>query len=151
MNKTQNKYIIITLTVLCTVAVLAALHGYGFIATSSSIAPNFHFEFNPSFNIIRQFINAFMVFAVIFGLGIYSLDSKDMSLKERFLSFINGIGVSDRDIWLGGVCGGLGKYTNIPSWVYRLIFMVFIFALGCGLIEYILLWIFLPKYKLRDY
>ncbi|MCM8534050.1 MAG: PspC domain-containing protein [Lentisphaeraceae bacterium] len=153
MNKTQktSKYVIITLTILCVVAVLAALHGYGFITTSNSIAPNFHFELEPSLNLITGLINAAIVFIVIFGLGIYSLDSKEMTLKEKFLSFINDIGVSDRDVWLGGVCGGLGTYTNIPSWVYRVIFLIFILTLNCGLIEYIALWIFLPKYKLREY
>lgn len=31
---------------------------------------------------------------------------------------------SDTDYWLGGVCGGLGEITPVPSWGWRLIFCV---------------------------
>src|SRR5262245_5263700 len=50
----------------------------------------------------------------------------------------------DDDAWLGGVCGGLGRYTPIPSWCWRVLFLVLMFVFGVGFIPYVLLWICLP-------
>ncbi len=52
---------------------------------------------------------------------------------------------SKSDVWLGGVCGGLGKLTPLPSWVWRLGFAVLICGYGVGAIVYICLWIFVPE------
>jgi phage shock protein C len=51
---------------------------------------------------------------------------------------------SSRDKWLGGVCGGLGAHTEIPSWTWRVIFCLLLLSFGFGLVPYILLWIFVP-------
>jgi phage shock protein PspC (stress-responsive transcriptional regulator) len=51
---------------------------------------------------------------------------------------------SSRDRWLGGVCGGLGANTPVPSWAWRLCFCALLLSFGIGLIPYILLWIFVP-------
>jgi phage shock protein C len=52
---------------------------------------------------------------------------------------------SEDDRWLGGVCGGLGKHTPLPSWVWRVIFTALFLCVGTGLLLYVLLWIFMPK------
>lgn len=52
---------------------------------------------------------------------------------------------SKTDKWLGGVCGGLGEHTPIPSWSWRLIFVLLFLFYGTGLLLYVLLWIFIPK------
>ena len=31
---------------------------------------------------------------------------------------------SVRDVWLAGVCGGLGEHTPLPAWAWRAIFIV---------------------------
>ncbi len=51
---------------------------------------------------------------------------------------------SARDKWIGGVCGGLGEYTPVPAWCWRLLFCVSVLFAGFGVILYILLWIFAP-------
>jgi phage shock protein C len=52
---------------------------------------------------------------------------------------------SEEDSWIGGVCGGLGEHTSIPSWTWRLLFVLLvIFSYGIVLFIYILLWIFVP-------
>jgi phage shock protein PspC (stress-responsive transcriptional regulator) len=48
------------------------------------------------------------------------------------------------DRWLGGVCGGLGAATGVPSWVWRLVFVCGALCGGTGLLLYVLLWIFVP-------
>ena len=51
--------------------------------------------------------------------------------------------VTDR--WIGGVCGGLGELSGIPSWSWRILFVLTTFLHGLGLLMYVLLWIFVPK------
>ena len=48
------------------------------------------------------------------------------------------------DRWIGGVCGGLGDITGVPSWTWRILFVLTAFLHGLGIIMYILLWIFVP-------
>ncbi|NVM77940.1 phage shock protein PspC (stress-responsive transcriptional regulator) [Duganella sp. SG902] len=55
---------------------------------------------------------------------------------------------SRTDRWLGGVCGGLGRITGVDSWIWRLLFVLFVLTFGFGLALYILLWIFVPEDEL---
>jgi phage shock protein C len=58
---------------------------------------------------------------------------------------------SQKDRWIGGVCGGLGEHTPVPSWTWRVLFTLFLLFWGTGLLLYILLWIFAPqKQKIED-
>ncbi|MGI9025312.1 MAG: PspC domain-containing protein [Burkholderiaceae bacterium] len=57
---------------------------------------------------------------------------------------INTLRRSLNDRWVGGVCGGLAKFTGVESWVIRLLFVIAILFGGFGFIPYILLWIFVP-------
>jgi phage shock protein PspC (stress-responsive transcriptional regulator) len=52
---------------------------------------------------------------------------------------------SETDEWLGGVCGGLGEHTPLPSWVWRLVFLILVCCYGTGVLAYIALWICLPE------
>jgi len=47
----------------------------------------------------------------------------------------------------GGVCSGLAAYFGIENWLMRLLWVIFFFATGAGvlLILYIVLWIAVPK------
>ena len=58
--------------------------------------------------------------------------------------FFRQIARSKSDRWLGGVCGGLGRHTDLPSWAWRLIFCLVALYFGSGILFYVLLWIFLP-------
>jgi phage shock protein C len=51
---------------------------------------------------------------------------------------------SRTDRFIGGVCGGLGKYLGIDSTIVRLIFLVLMFGNGIGVLIYFILWILLP-------
>lgn len=51
---------------------------------------------------------------------------------------------AQKDRILGGVCGGLGTYTEVPSWVWRVLFCLTVLGFGFGLLLYILLWLFIP-------
>lgn len=51
---------------------------------------------------------------------------------------------SATDKWLGGVCGGIGAATGIPSWMLRAGFLFCLLAFGAGLLVYLVLWICIP-------
>ena len=59
-------------------------------------------------------------------------------------SFLHRLARSRTDRVIGGVCGGLGKHTDLPPWAWRVIFCLVSLYFGAGLLVYILLWIFLP-------
>jgi phage shock protein C len=65
-------------------------------------------------------------------------------------NWLKKISKSQDDKWIGGVCGGLGKYTPFPSWIWRVIFCLVFFCFGTGFLIYVLLWIFLPKEPLNE-
>lgn len=48
---------------------------------------------------------------------------------------------------LSGVCGGIGEYFNIDPTIIRLIFVLFIFGVGSGLLAYIVAAIIMPEQK----
>ena len=60
-------------------------------------------------------------------------------------SFLQQLARSRTDRVFGGVCGGLGQSTDLPSWAWRVIFCLTLLYFGAGLLIYILLWIFLPQ------
>ncbi|MGE0115683.1 MAG: PspC domain-containing protein [Steroidobacteraceae bacterium] len=51
---------------------------------------------------------------------------------------------SRTDRVLGGVCGGLGRYTGMPSWSWRVLFCLSVIGFGFGVLLYCLLWLFVP-------
>ncbi len=53
--------------------------------------------------------------------------------------------LSNRDRWIGGVCGGLGIHTPVPAWSWRVLFVLFTLFFGTAILVYILLWIFVPR------
>ncbi len=52
---------------------------------------------------------------------------------------------STKDRVLAGVCGGLGEYLNIDPVLLRVVWAVFFFAGGMGLLAYIIAWIIMPE------
>lgn len=59
-------------------------------------------------------------------------------------NFLHRLSRSATDRVVGGVCGGLGAHTGLPSWAWRVIFCATVFYFGIGLLFYLLLWIFIP-------
>lgn len=57
---------------------------------------------------------------------------------------IRALRKSGTDRLLGGVCGGLGEHTPLPSWLWRVLFLAAFLLFGSGLLLYVLLWIFMP-------
>ncbi|MFZ6817738.1 PspC domain-containing protein [Undibacterium sp. Ji22W] len=64
---------------------------------------------------------------------------------ENPFAHLNQLRRSKTDQWLGGVCGGLGKFTGMETWIWRLMFFLFVACFGFGVIAYLLAWIFIPE------
>ena len=48
---------------------------------------------------------------------------------------------------IGGVCGGIGEYFNVDPTFIRLLWVLFTFAYGSGVLAYIIAWIIIPEYR----
>jgi len=76
-------------------------------------------------------------------IGDSSTKMRGESVEEQ--NFLHTLKRSRKDRWLGGICGALGTRTPAPSWVWRLLFVLFLMIYGTGLLLYVLLWIFVPQ------
>ena len=76
------------------------------------------------------------------------LNQESYTPGDNISNDISRLRRSQSDRWLGGVCGGLGKVTGVESWIWRLLFVLFVCTFGFGLAIYILLWIFVPDEEL---
>lgn len=70
-------------------------------------------------------------------------------MPSRAISALHALRRSLYDRWIGGVCGGLAMATDIPTWSWRLLFVLMTFLHGFGILVYILLWIFVPLHAER--
>ena len=75
--------------------------------------------------------------------GASSQDSGS-SASAKTPSVLNQLRLSTTDKWIGGVCGGLAKQTTIPTWSWRILFLLTALLHGFGVLVYLLLWIFVP-------
>jgi phage shock protein PspC (stress-responsive transcriptional regulator) len=64
-----------------------------------------------------------------------------------FGSTLRNLSKSKTDCMIGGVCGGLGAHTWIPTWMWRAGFLLALLFFGTGALLYIVLWIALPEDK----
>lgn len=60
------------------------------------------------------------------------------------LAAINALRRSRDDRWLGGVCGGIARSTDVASWVWRLVFVLLALCGGTGVLLYLLMWVLVP-------
>ena len=50
-----------------------------------------------------------------------------------------------KDSIIGGVCAGIAEYFEIDPTLVRLLWVLFIFGMGTGLLAYFILWIIVPR------
>ncbi|MDP4093323.1 MAG: PspC domain-containing protein [Bacillota bacterium] len=53
--------------------------------------------------------------------------------------------LSDTDKKIGGVCGGIGEYLDVDSTIIRLLWVIFAFVGGSGILAYIIAWAIIPQ------
>jgi phage shock protein C len=84
---------------------------------------------------------------VYFGAWIFMPQAKEPAGKPRLktANWLQLLTRSVEDRKLGGVCGGLGAASAIPSWLWRMGFVAAVFFYGAGIILYALLWISIPR------
>jgi phage shock protein PspC (stress-responsive transcriptional regulator) len=58
---------------------------------------------------------------------------------------VNRLRRSERERWLGGVCGGLAGASGLESWAWRLAFVLGLLLGGITLFVYVAMWILVPR------
>ena len=66
-------------------------------------------------------------------------------LLSSFLIRVLKISTYRQDRKIAGVCAGLSRASDMPVWMIRIFFFVFIIFAGYGIILYISLWLFMRK------
>ena len=80
---------------------------------------------------------------------ISSKQAQHNNKARAFGQFLQKLHRSESDTKVAGVCGGLADGTPIPSWAWRMLFLVLIFCFGVGLLPYIILWICMPVRQIQ--
>jgi len=126
------------------------------IANSTLAIPSLStIVFHVGRNIFWIFIAVIIAGYVIFGIR----ESMERSAPERnapvtsgkrYIAPRTGSGIkrlyrSGNDKILGGVCGGIGEYMGVDPVLVRLLWVVFAFAFGGGILAYIIAWIIIPR------
>lgn len=52
---------------------------------------------------------------------------------------------SEKDSMVGGVCAGIADYFGIDPTIVRLLWVLFIFGWGTGILAYLILWVVVPR------
>jgi phage shock protein C len=86
---------------------------------------------------------------VLDGAGSGEMNNKQESQTAKAFNAtipkaLHGLERSLTDRWIGGVCGGLAASTGIPTWSWRILFILTAFLHGIGILMYVLLWVFVP-------
>jgi phage shock protein C len=99
----------------------------------------------------------FLALLVFYGIGVllyilfWIFMPSDKAQEEKSISdkntWLHQLTKSVTDKKIGGICGGLGDNTSVPSWCWRILFVASSFVYGFGIALYILLWIFMPNPK----
>jgi len=50
-----------------------------------------------------------------------------------------------KDSVIAGVCAGIANYFNVDPVIVRLIWILFIFGYGAGILAYLIAWIIVPR------
>ena len=73
-------------------------------------------------------------------------NNKEYSLND----FLKTLHRSETDCKIAGVCGGLAEGSPIPSWTWRMLFLVLAFYYGTGVLPYVILWMCLPVRRAQN-
>ncbi len=56
---------------------------------------------------------------------------------------------SKKDKIIGGVCGGIGEYFDIDPVLVRILWLLFTFLGGAGILAYIIAWVAVPSSEVK--
>ena len=155
MNNQKIKLLLaLSLCAVIAAIVCAVAAGSHFRFALGNGASNFDFAVGVESNGASNALGMLALVEFLAGLAAHLSTGSETGSRSDLSPFawVSDIGGSLRrltksrsDSWVGGVCGGLGENTPIPSWVWRLGFLISLFCYGTGVLAYILLWICLPE------
>ena len=84
---------------------------------------------------LLSFVASFLSLIVVLTLILVGVRSQPG--EKNFTEALRGLAKTPVGSKIGGVCAGLGKYTAIPTWMWRFIFLMLLFFFGGGLLIYV--------------
>lgn len=133
---------------------IALIGGSHFKWTSGERAPSVDIQIGSDGGMTVAEMGAVAIIALILGAVFLAMSRQKGAGKSNisagstdsfsFMAFIQNLRKSARDCKVGGVCGGLGEHSPIPSWIWRMFFLLLLLCFGSGLLAYIVLWICMP-------
>lgn len=159
MNNPKVKWLLLISLLAALGAVLSALAaGSHFQIGFNGGAFNFDFKVATGHSGAATVLGLIALVAGLVGVGLHvsrggpasgeaapGLGAAGSSGFSDFAGILHRLTKSKTDVWLGGVCGGLGEHTPLPSWVWRLGFLLLLCWYGTGALLYGLLWVCLPE------
>lgn len=85
-----------------------------------------------------------LVLAVIVSLS-FLLGLASLGSQGKGLAILKSVQRSPWSRVIGGVCAGLGEHTQIPTWLWRTVFVLLALCGGIGVVIYLLFWLFIPR------
>lgn len=110
----------------------------GYMAGASAVGDGPFDRKWPFGNTALSSTGALVLVLLTIVVGVWARSPDEFETKLRALSR------NEKKGEIGGVCYGLGQYTVVPVWAWRLVFLALLLVGGGGLITYVLLWIALP-------
>ena len=101
---------------------------------------------------VHLILGSISIALLILG-GTFLVISKRAQHNDKaraFGVFLQKLHRSTSDCKVAGVCGGLAEGTAIPSWAWRMLFLVLTFCFGVGLPPYIILWMCFPVRQIES-
>lgn len=97
--------------------------------------------------VLFRVIFLFLILGFAVGILVYIIMWIVMPLnnQEELSSQIKRLCLADKDKKIGGVCGGLGEYSDIDPVIFRILFLVGLFIGGIGLLVYLIMYLIMPK------
>ena len=86
-----------------------------------------------------------IILVIIFTISIISCGSTTYPVpkqgeEKKIARIVDGPNI------VAGICSGLAYYTGSPVWIWRAGFVIFTLCGGAGIVAYLVIWAFMPKY-----
>ena len=138
---------------ICAIAI-AFVAGSHFKWTSGPTAPSVDIQIGTDGGVAVAVLGAVAIIALVLGAVCLAMSRQNNTVKGTastasinafsFMAFIQNLRKSAKDCQIGGVCGGLGEHSPIPSWIWWMFFLVLLLCFGTGFLAYTILWICMP-------
>jgi len=96
-------------------------------------------------NFLYENLAGFFFLFLVLGYAFVTIKMLIMRPLEIEMKKTKRLYRSGKEKVLGGVCGGIAEYLDIDPTIIRLLWVLWFFVFGSGLLAYIIAWIIIPR------